>query len=37
LIDELFLADRALTQAEIRQLLRENQPAPAPSSVVAVL
>ncbi len=27
-IDELFLADRALTSLEIRQLLRENKPAP---------
>ncbi|MGB8168032.1 MAG: LamG-like jellyroll fold domain-containing protein, partial [Chthoniobacteraceae bacterium] len=27
-IDELFLADRALTPPEIRQLLRENKPAP---------
>jgi hypothetical protein len=27
-IDELFLADRALTPLEIRQLLRENKPAP---------
>ena len=30
-IDELFLADRALTPLEIRQLLRENKPAPPPT------
>ena len=30
-IDELFLTDRALTPLEIRQLLRENQPAPPPT------
>ncbi len=34
LIDELFLTDRALTPLEIRQLLRENKPAP-PATIAA--
>jgi hypothetical protein len=35
MLDELFFATRALTPPEIRQLLRENRPAPAPAATIA--